>query len=258
MSITDSRSHFDASPQQVDPRPVLVSLGGFCSQRQHLIEQWGPEAEIDVCRWSTHQWFNKQTGEVGARIRCRRNSCLSCVRVLARQLHEAVKLAQPSHLATLTALSGDWQTDRKMVNRLRYYLRDRDGLTFAFAWAVEPNPRNTGHHAHGWVWGDPIPRGRFQYRANQVGFGITQLKTVTHSGNFAYVLKNATHNARSLDEHIRLNGREPIHARGFWRDATTGEALTKAEAIRRSHPGWQADWDDWVAMLAAPLEAVTP
>jgi hypothetical protein len=81
---------------------------------------------------------------------------------------------------------------------------------------------------------------------------MTQLKTVTHSRNFGYTMKNAVHNAQSLEAHIRLNGREPIHARGFWRDATSGEPLSQPEAFRRSDPGRphgpDIDQDDWVVV----------
>jgi hypothetical protein len=244
MSLVDNRSHVLTSSQpQETSSPVLDISSAFCQHHQSLVDQWGPEQKVDHCPKSEHHWVNLGTGVVGGPVTCRRVTCIYCLRVKAKHIQAAVELARPSHLATVTSLSGDWQTDRSAVNRLRYYLRDRDHLTFAFAWAVEPNPRGTGFHAHGWVWGDRIPRDRFQYRANQVGFGRTQLKTVTHNGNFGYTMKNATHNARSLAEHVRLNGREPIHARNFWRDATTGELLTQPEAFRRSDPGRPHDPD---------------
>jgi hypothetical protein len=94
--------------------------------------------------------------------------------------------------------------------------------------------------------------GTSQHRATQVGFGITQIIRVTHSRNFAYPMKNAIHNAHSLEEHIRLNGREPIHARGYWRDPSTGDLLNQPEAFKRCDPGKprdpDSDQDDWVVV----------
>ena len=249
MSVTDSHSHSTPSSDPEDFSPVLVPSRGFRSQHQRLVDQWGPRVELDSCPGSKYHWRNTETHVAGAPIGCRKSTCIFCLRVMATQVRAAVKLARPSRMALLTALSGDWQTDRKMVNRLRFYLRDRDGLTFAFAWAIEPNPKDTGYHAHGWVWGDPIPRETFQYRATSAGLGMANLIRVTNERDFAYPMKNATHNARSLHEHRRLNGREPIHARGFWRDTATGEInLKKAEAIKRSTPVRPADSGTWVAV----------
>jgi hypothetical protein len=259
MIVLDNHSHFSTSSQPLDtPSPVLDLDSGFRSHRQSLVDQWGPQDTVNHCPKSQHHWVNLATGVVGGPVTCRRVTCIFCLRIRAKHIKAAVAFARPSHLATITSLSGDWQSDRNAVNRMRFYLRDRDHLTFAFAWAVEPNPRGTGYHAHGWVWGDPMPRDRFQYRAAQVGFGITQMIRVTHGGNFGYTMKNAMHNAQSLDEHIRLNGREPIHARGFWRDARTGELLTQPEAFRRSDSGRphgpDIDQDDWVVVSDRSIE----
>jgi hypothetical protein len=142
-----------------------------------------------------------------------------------------VSVAGPSHLVTLTGLCGTWERDRTTVNRLRRYLR-RDGLTFAFAWAIEPNPSRTGHHAHGWAWGDPRFEETIQHRASQVGLGEVDVAHVTYKGNFGYPIKNAVHNQVSLSAHRKLNGREFLHARGFWRDERTGTTFTKDEALR--------------------------
>ena len=258
MSITESRSHLELLSTGTDPSPVLAISSGFRPHHQDLVEQWGPEDRVDHCPKSEYHWVDLSTGVVGGPVLCRKSTCIFCLRVKAKQIHAAVRLARPSHMALLTALSGDWQSDRKMVNRLRFYLRDRDGLTFAFAWAIEPNPRGTGYHAHGWAWGDPIPRGIFEHRTGQVGFGISHLKRVTYNGSFAYVLKNAVHNAASLDEHIRLNGREPLHARGFWRDPSTGEVLTQPEAFKRSDAKPDdpyRDRDDWVPVPTRSIGA---
>lgn len=208
----------------------LVSLPTFRGQHQRLDDLWGPREVVVNCPNARWVWLNRETGVLGPRDRCRASTCLFCLRVSAAQVHKAVVVAQPSHFVTLTGLSGNWETDRTTVNLLRRYLR-RDGLAFAFAWAIEPNPGGTGHHAHGWAWGDPRFEETIQRRANQVGLGDVDVERVTYEGNFAYPVKNATHNQASLGAHRRLNGREFLHARGFWRDAQTGTTLTKDEAL---------------------------
>jgi len=134
-----------------------------------------------------------------------------------------------------TALTGNWQTDRLLVNMLTKYLR-RDKLTFKMAWAIEPNPSGDGYHAHAWTHGDWLPKRTLQNRAEQVGLGWCDVRPVTYHGNFSYVVKDATWNDDSLSAHRRLNGPEPIHARGFWRNPD-GNPLTQRQAITLVRPG---------------------
>ena len=181
-----------------------------------------------------YHYVNEETGELGMPSRCRRSTCLFCLRRSAGRIHRAVALARPSTMVNLTGLSGDWQTDRAAVNRLVTYLRTRDGLSFAMAWAIERNPEHTGYHAHGWSWGDRLRASALAGRCEQVGLGRPKLKPVTNQRNFAYVIKTALHNQDSLDDHRRLNGREVIHARGFWRDPASGTLLTKQKALLRA------------------------
>lgn len=192
---------------------------------------------IPQCPDAEYHYVDLETGELGPASRCRRSTCLFCVRVDARRIHRAVALAKPTLMINLTGLTGVWQTDRKMVNRLTYYLRERDGLSFSLAWAVEANPSGDGMcHAHGWSWGSRLHPSSFARRCAQVGLGQPFIKRVSSARNFAYVLKNATHNRASLAEHRRLNGREVIHARGFWRDPKAATLLTKQEALRLADP----------------------
>lgn len=220
-----------------------------------LVDRWGPREEVDACPRARYQMVNLSTGLL-APSRCGSGSCLYCARVNAKQIKHALALASPDYLATLTGLSGVWQTDRRTVNRLTYYLRGRgsEHLKFGLAWAIEGNPRETGHHAHGWLWGDEKVEEAFQRRATQVGLGIVDLMPVTHHRGLTYPIKNAVHTQASLDEHRRLNGREVIHARNFWRDGDTKEPLTKetaitrATAIRRSKSTERHGAEDWIAV----------
>ena len=182
--------------------------------------------------------------------RCGSGFCLYCARVSADQIGQAVALAKPGYLATLTGLSGDWQTDRRTVNRLTYYLRGRGSkhLAIGLAWAIEGNPQGTGFHAHGWLWGDEEVDEVFQWRATQVGLGIAELKPVTHHHGLTYPMKTAVHTQASLDEHRRLNGREVIHARNFWRDGETNEPLMKKTAIQRAIAAGRQGPGEWIAV----------
>jgi len=241
----------EARPSTTDlyPADLLVQGTGFRPHRVSLEDQWGPRQDVEVCPRSRYQLVNTATGLL-VPSRCGAGSCLYCVRVNAEQIKNAVALAEPDYLATLTGLSGDWQADRRTVNRMNFYLRDRGPIPvrLGFAWAIEGNPRDTGFHAHGWLWGDRRIEEDFQRRATQVGLGIADLTPITHHRNLAYPIKNATHNQMSLDAHRRLNGREVIHARNFWRDGDTRESLTKATAIRRSNSTGRHGPGDWIAV----------
>jgi len=106
-------------------------------------------------------------------------------------LVDAIALAEPQQMLLFTALTGNWQTDRLLVNMLTKYLR-RDKLTFKMAWAIEPNPSGDGYHAHAWTHGDWLPKRTLQNRAEQVGLGWCDVRPVTYHGNFSYVVKDAT------------------------------------------------------------------
>jgi hypothetical protein len=111
----------------------------------------------------------------------------------------------------------------------------RDGYRFELVYGVEPNPRGTGHHAHGWLRGDKIPRTRLQDRAWQAGMGRVSCQPVTYSGNFAYPMKLATWNEPSLAAYRAANGPQILHAtKPFWTDARSGEVLNRDQAIARS------------------------
>lgn len=201
-----------------------------------LVEQWGHRTvTLSHCPNARQVFVNPLTGEVGGQNWCKRNTCLFCMRVRAKQYRKAIRLAAPTQMLTLTGLHGVWRDDGPAVHDVFRNLRRTDRLELAVAWATEANPRGTGYHAHGWLWGSHLSHERLAYRANRAGLGgEVDVRPVTHSRNFAYPIKCAVHNERSLAEHLRLNGSEPLHARRFWRDAASGERFDRDEAIRRS------------------------
>ena len=238
MTITDNHSQCPSSARRVCDR--LDYKARLWGQEQHLIEQWGYRDQVRSCPRCRYHFMDKDTGEIVGRSRCGLNSCIFCLRVRSRQYHRAVKLAAPSALLTLTGMSGDWQRDRVAVKQMVRDLKRTDHLTISLAWAIEPNPKDTGYHAHAWVCGDHVPDETFDHRARMAGFGSIHVEPVTYVGNFSYPMKNATHNEISLVEHRRLNGQEPLHARGFWRDQSTGERFPRDEAVERSSKGFKS------------------
>jgi len=164
--IVPDRTH---RPHLAAASPVYLTTG-VCGQpeeaeRKHkLTQQWGPRRTLSRCPKSRGTWVETQnTGEVGCEDRCGSRSCLYCLyclyclRIWSRRLVDAIALAEPQQLLLFTALTGNWQTDRRRVNTLTKYLR-RDKLTFKMAWAIEPNPNGDGYHAHAWTHGDWLPK----------------------------------------------------------------------------------------------------
>lgn len=235
MIVIDNHSQCPSSAHRGD---CLDYKARLWRQDQRLIKQWGPRDDVTTCPRSRYHFIDVDTAEVVGRSRCGLNSCIYCLRVRSRQYHRAVTLAGPTALITLTRMSGTWQQDRGAVKQMVRDLKRTDHLTISLAWAIEPNPKGTGYHAHGWVCGDHVPDETFDHRARMAGFGSIDVEPVTYVGNFSYPMKNAIHNEASLAEHLRLNGQEPLHARGFWRDQDTGEQFPRDEAVRRSSRGF--------------------
>lgn len=195
--------------------------------QQALHDQWGPKAKSTFkCPDALERLTER--GDALPDQRCRRAQCLECRRADAKGLVRALGLAKPEQLLLVTGLTGVWALDRGRVKRLRRALQ-RGGVTEQhWAYAIERNPRGTGAHLHAWFWGTPITAEALRAAAVAVGLGeVVGVKPVTHHGDLGYPLKNALHNETSLQAHIECNGREVLHARGFWRDTRTGEVGIK-------------------------------
>lgn len=192
-----------------------------------LEEQWGPREPEGPCPRGKGRENRTQPD------RCRRPDCIQDTRLRFKYLPQMVALAEPNYTVLLTRLVGHYPTDRGRIADLQTGLRDEVGVV-QWLWTIEPNPNATGYHLHAWGWGDDFSSDQLAEQAAIVGYGVTDMKPVTYHGDFGYTAKNATHNQASLTEHIRLNGRELIHGRGFFRDAHTGESMTQREARTRA------------------------
>ena len=82
-----------------------------------------------------------------------------------------------------------------------------------------------------WLWSQAdVDRRVTPEPAHQVTLGWRVRQPVAHHGNLAYGLKMATHNTASAAAYRSANGRDLLHARGFWR-GTHGQSLTQPVAI---------------------------
>ncbi len=204
----------------------------------HALEaQWGPRAAHCACPNGVLLGVQADTGLPRVEP-CRKNACLTCARSKVRQVERAIRFTQPSALVTFTLLGQCHRSNALCMNNVARNLRRGKGaLDLAWVWATEPNPNDTGAHAHAWLRGDVPSIEALQQQATQVGFGICDIRPATHHGNLGYLCKTATWNQRSLEAYRGLNGNELIHGQ-FWRDPHTGEHLSRREAATRQ---WALD-----------------
>lgn len=164
-------------------------------------------------------------------------------------------------LVTLTGFPEDWQKGRAQVFDYLRRLRS-DGYRFEMAWAVEANPRGTGHHVHGVQHGDYVPQAVLQERW---GGRIVDVRALSRPGAGVYAVKEAlrvagyvTKGARAGDEqalsaHLERNGGRAAHmTRGFLHGKTKREAL--ADLRRELASGQEYSW----ALVPAGAPAPSP
>lgn len=212
-------------------RAVLDLGHTVAAQHQGLRDQWGPQDPWKPCPNSKAR-FLVEGRPSGIPAPCRRPTCLACARMMVREREDAIRLSRPTGLVTLTGASPVSEVNGKRLKRLRYYLQ-RVSLPTPMIWAVEPNPSGTGYHLHAWTTADMLDGPLLQERAHLVGFGMADVRAVTHHGGLGYPMKNATWNETSLASHLELNDGRLLTGRGWYRDGATGEALTQREATAR-------------------------
>jgi hypothetical protein len=223
----------------------LLGIGHRSYAKTDLARLFGEEDMQRVCPSRTTEVVNVDTGEVRD-LPCRKATCHICNRAFVRQVHRAVLLTRPESMILITGLSGCWATDNKAINKFLTALR-RDGYEINLVYAIEQNPRLTGHHAHGWFYGSDIPQSHLQRRAHLAGLGRTDMTPVRSSRNFGYPFKGCAWNLDSVSEYGLNNGTMRIHAtRGYWRDHRTGDKFdsmeTCAAAVATTTPSEQRLW----------------
>jgi hypothetical protein len=175
---------------------------------------------------------------------CDANSCDYCAPRRASIVAKAISLSMPERAVRLSKLTGEWQRDRRRINKTVERLRER-GYKVEWAYHLEENPRETGFHAHAWQHGDYVPQDELQDVCRSAGLGIPFINRMRQrtgrSGGVSYGLKGVRYGMKSedLSGFLDLNGGRLVHAtRNFWRDGVDGERLTleSARALVRT-PG---------------------
>lgn len=167
--------------------------------------------------------------------------------------------ARPERRFELTQVGNDWHTVRARLKRLRYDIVAEGYRDHEWAWMVEPNPRGTGHHVHGYQKGPYIPQARLSDLAARRGMGFrVYIKAMAGQRATGYGLKALTYGLKGASReeshglHLALNGgRLSHHSRGFY-GVPVREAEARAVEQRR---GGDASW---VIATVAQLEEAFP
>jgi len=139
-------------------------------------------------------------------------------------------------LLTLTLLPQDWQRARMQVRDLVRRVRKRFKLEIA--WAIEANPRGTGHHAHGVTHGEFIPGKEIQrmWGGRHVDIRLINPGVSGYATKCAMVSGYLTKNTQT---HLTINGGRAVHmSRGFLHGLTAREVQS---VLSKGHE-WRVGW----------------
>ena len=183
-----------------------------------------------------------QSDETGAvhPARCGANYCPWCAPVNASQIASAMALAEPQRMFRFSLVPDNFKRTQRGIQSMAQWMRRNYGRS-EFAFHVEPNPRGTGNHLHGWQHGPAkIPQAALQEACERCGFGIPDIRRWHNRGGGAgYGLKGIGYGMKhdDLERFLSLNGRRLVHhTRGFFREGAGGPSLTLGEAKRRATP----------------------
>jgi hypothetical protein len=187
-------------------------------------------------------FVDRGTGEIRP-ARCGRNRCSVCGPINAWLIGQAIGQAKPERMIRLSLVGDDWSVIRPRVFRFRYEIVQSGYRNFHWVWSIEPNPKGTGHHLHGYQRGEFVPQRVVCRVADSVGMGansdIRKWRprgdgSVTYNSKLAlgstYGMK-LVERSESLNRYLDCNGGRLVHAsRGFWLDAS-GKPTTQKGAI---------------------------
>lgn len=206
--------------------------------------------------------FNHATGEAHP-ARCKAVSCPFCGPIEAMLVGGAIALAGPQRQMELTQVGDSWQTVRTRVRKWTQRIREQ-GYDIEWCYHVEPNPKGTGHHLHGFQRGSFIPQEVISRTADGCGMGrvaYVQKFEAPSAGvrygvkmaGIQYGLKMAEQEA-SMSAYLRANGGRLVHAsRGFWRVKDQPVGLGEAKkAWAREHASSAAE-GTWTLIRAEHL-----
>ncbi len=201
---------------------------------QHgLVALYGERAPFICCN-NPRKRINSYSGEILFESICRLNTCLACARTFAPMYSKMIEIAQPSQFLTITLFINDGQSVRSGFTSFRRNLRRMTGEDPRFAWVVEENVLSRDKaHIHSWMYCPSeavLNPESLNAAAQRSGLGHVHMSLRTRSSTYSYLTKVPAHNQASLQAHTRLNGREIINGRRFWRDGRGGPFITKPEA----------------------------
>lgn len=155
-------------------------------------------------------------------------SCMSYLCPICRQgkIRERVKVmgwgasqADRVRLLTLTMVPTGWQHAREQIRD--WVRRVRKAYRTEMAWAIEVNPKGTGHHMHAIQWGDYLPQHRLQ---EMWGDRIVDIRPIEAQAN-GYVAKCAMvagYLSKEVLGHLEENGGRAVHmTRGYLHGLTS-------------------------------------
>lgn len=197
--------------------------------------------------------FNRTTGEAFP-ARCKSVACPYCGPIEAGLVGGSIALAKPERQLELTQVGDVWQTVRTRVRKWTQRIREH-GYQIDWCYHVEPNPKGTGHHLHGFARGDFIPQAIISSVADSCGMGrvayIQKFEAPEDQGvgygvkmaGVPYGLKMAEQQA-SMNTYLQANGGRLVHAsRGFWQvdGAPVGLGEAKKAWAARGHANSAAE-----------------
>jgi hypothetical protein len=200
---------------------------------QHgLVDLYGDRASFICCK-NPRENFNSYSGEIFESI-CRLNTCLACVRRFAPMYSKMIEIAGPSQFITITGFINDRALLRTAFTSFRRNLKRATGEDPRYAWVAEENVQSRDKaHIHSWMYcpsGAVLNPESLNAAAQRSGLGHVHMSLRTRSSTYSYLTKVPAHNQASLQAHTRLNGREIINGRRFWRDGRGGSLIRKPEA----------------------------
>lgn len=191
----------------------------------------------DACPLENSIAFDRTTGEVAWRPTCKNARCRRCSRQVSAQTFALARRALETgeervRFITLTRAPEGWEATRQAVRTWLQHLR-RQGYSMHVLWVVEKGSETGMKHIHAVQWGDFIPKAEL---SSSWPYGMTQIEGSRAATNYLakgvvrYVAKGIDGDAKSIEEHMNLNGGRAAH----WSNAFF--AGQGRNAYRQAHP----------------------
>ncbi len=190
--------------------------------------------------------IDPSTGE-RTTVRCRRQVCPDCCRVIAHRTGDAIERAKPTHFLTLTWCGSSWPEVRRNLTQFTRAMRKSLGRhDWEWVWHVHRDPNGEGQtHVHAFVRTTCHRRDLVAEKAAAVGMGVIVQFDEIRGESFEYGLHPIldTHGLPNseakpvIDEYLTDNNLRLVHAsHNFWRDRYGLPSTLKDERRATSGP----------------------